>query len=70
MSFVNGVKTGFETFATTITTLTNTVLLTLAYLLGAGITAITARLIGKTFLDRTAHWQAFTTYDDDPYRRF
>ena len=49
-SFFKGIKEGNKFFAEAIVTLINTILLTIVYVLGIGITAIVAKIIGKTFL--------------------
>lgn len=50
-SFFKGIKEGNKFFAEAITTLINTVILTIVYILGIGITAMIAKIIGKNFLE-------------------
>ncbi|MBD3310553.1 hypothetical protein GF351_05010 [Candidatus Woesearchaeota archaeon] len=51
MSFFNGVKKGTALFGHCITAIINSILLTLVYALGVGITAVLAKLCRKNFLD-------------------
>ncbi|MBN1645423.1 hypothetical protein JW868_00110 [Candidatus Woesearchaeota archaeon] len=49
--FFKGLKKGTESFSSNITTIINTLLLSIVYFIGVGITSIIARLFGKEFLD-------------------
>ena len=51
-AFFKGCKNGITNFGHTISTLVNSVLLTIVYFVGVGITAIFAKLLGKHFLQR------------------
>lgn len=51
MSFFRGFKTGLSLFGQNITIIVNTILLFFAYFMGIGITALFAKMKGKTFLD-------------------
>ena len=50
ISFLKGVKKGMASFGQNIALLVNSILLTVAYMIGIGITAIIAKLVGKKFL--------------------
>lgn len=56
-------KDGQKEFGKTIATLVNSILLTIVYLVGVGVTSIIARIIGKKFLDvspdsqRLSYWE-------------
>lgn len=49
--FFKGLKEGFKEFSSNISIIINTILLSIVYLIGVGITSIFAKLIGKHFLD-------------------
>lgn len=49
--FFNGLKKGAEYFGGNIGLLVNSVLLSIAYAIGVGLTHIAAKLVGKHFLD-------------------
>ena len=60
--FFNGFKKGMNNFGLLMTTLVNTLLLSIIYLLGVGITSLFAKLKGKNFLklkknDGDSYWQ-------------
>tara|TARA_Y100000310_G_scaffold39520_1_gene37076 strand:+ start:2644 stop:2883 length:240 start_codon:yes stop_codon:yes gene_type:complete len=50
-SFFRGIKKGNKYFGEVIATLINSILLTIVYILGIGITAIVAKISRKKFLD-------------------
>lgn len=50
-SFFKGLKEGHKYFGEVIATLINTVLLTIVYIFGVGITSIIAKIFRKSFLD-------------------
>lgn len=59
--FLKGFKKGMHNFGQTIVIVINTVLLTIVYFIGIGLTSIIAKLVGKHFLDisnkdRKTHW--------------
>lgn len=49
--FVDGFKKGQKMFGETIAVIVNSVLLTLVYIVGIGITSIVARIFKKKFLE-------------------
>ena len=59
--FFTGFKKGTKGFGHNISTLVNSTLLCIVYLLGAGLTSITAKIIGKHFLDtkipKESYWE-------------
>jgi len=52
--FFSGFKKGMNDFGTNISTIINSVLLSLVYISGAGFTSLIAKLFGKHFLDMKA----------------
>ena len=60
--FLSGFRAGLEEFGCNINMLVNSVLLSVVYIFGAGVTAVFARLVGKRFLDvqlsrsRESYW--------------
>lgn len=61
-AFFSGFKEGFQEFGHNLNTLINTVLLTVVYIIGVGLTSVAARLFGKRFLvtepsDDETYWQ-------------
>ena len=59
--FGEGCKEGFKEFGHTIAAFVNTVLLSIVYFIGVGITAFFARLLNKRFLDmrlkKGSYWE-------------
>jgi hypothetical protein len=51
MSFFKDVRKGMERFGKDISTLVNTVILSVVYIISVGITSLVARMAGKRFLD-------------------
>jgi hypothetical protein len=51
MNAFSEIKKGFEIYGKTIATVINSILLTLVYILGIGITSILAKITGKNFLE-------------------
>jgi len=49
-NFFNGFKEGMKMFGNTLSTLANTLLLTIVYIFGIGLTSIYAKIRGKSFL--------------------
>ena len=49
--FFRGFKIGMASFGQGIALIINTTLLTFVYLIGVGLTSITAKILGKHFLD-------------------
>jgi cytochrome c biogenesis protein CcdA len=49
--FLRGFQLGMQNFGKIITAVVNTILLSLVYILGVGITAILAKMTGKKFLN-------------------
>ena len=50
-SFFSGVREGFTFFGECITTLVNSILLAIVYLIGVGLTSLVSRLFRKSFID-------------------
>jgi cytochrome c biogenesis protein CcdA len=48
---ISGFRKGMESFGQTISVIINSVLLTAVYLIGVGLTAVAAKLLGKRFLE-------------------
>ena len=78
-SFLQGINDGVELFAKNITVLINSILLTLVYITGVGLTTICAKIVRKSFLktkiDKTAktYWEDLnlkTQPKEDYYRQF
>lgn len=77
--FLRGFQNGLEAFGCNITVLVNSLLLSMVYLTGVGITSIIARLVGKRFLDvelsknRSSYWSDLDLEKrsiEDYYRQF
>jgi hypothetical protein len=63
-NFIEGIKVGQRAFADTIATIINSILLSFVYLIGIGLTSITAKIFKKKFLDLNkknskTYWQDF-----------
>lgn len=77
-AFFSGFKKGFQDFGHNLSGLVNTILLSIVYVLGVGITSIIARLSGKRFLvtepsDEETYWQDLnleTKKIEEYYRQF
>lgn len=76
--FVN-IKEGFKMYGEEIATVVNSVLLTITYFIGVGLTSIFAKLVGKEFLDMKidhsteTYWNELNIGDEDlssHYRQF
>jgi len=50
--FFGAVKNGFKKFGENIALIINSILLSVVYILGIGLTAIISKICGKSFLDR------------------
>ncbi|MGV8141797.1 MAG: hypothetical protein ACP5NW_05135 [Candidatus Woesearchaeota archaeon] len=69
---------GFKDFGVIITTIVNSILLSITYILGVGITSIIARASGKRFLDvkkekKKTYWKDYNLKKEDKdkyYRQF
>jgi hypothetical protein len=59
-TFLDGLLKGMKLFGECVSTLVNSILLSVAYLLGVGIPSLLARAFGKRFLDRTVERHAKT----------
>jgi hypothetical protein len=70
MTFAQSFKEGFEIFGESIATLINTVLLTVVYFAGIGMTSILSKLMGKQFIHQSKGWNDMDTYKAKLYRRF
>lgn len=62
-TLIEGIKQGADVFAKNITILINSLLLTIVYLIGVGLTTICAKIVRKSFLktkvnkNTTTYWQ-------------
>jgi len=50
-TFFKGLKKGMHNFSSNITIIINTILLTIVYLIGVGLTSIVAKIFKKHFLE-------------------
>jgi len=62
--FFKGLRGGMKLFGHDIAGLVNTILLSVAYIIGVGITALIAKLSGKRFLDLRLNPKARTYWQD------
>lgn len=75
---VDGFKKGIHNFGSLITQLINTILLSIVYLFGVGVTAMIARFAGKDFLElkikaKKSYWHTLNVSKKDIkkfYRQF
>ena len=79
MSFFKGLAKGFTDFGHGITNMINLVLLGIVYFIGVGLTSITAKIVGKHFLniknniDKQTYWEdcnVGTEEKETYYRQF
>lgn len=62
-TLIEGIKQGVDVFAKNITILINSLLLTIVYLIGVGLTTLCAKIVRKSFLKTkvdkkaTTYWQ-------------
>lgn len=77
--FFEGFKEGFKEFGHNINLIVNTILLSIVYLIGVGITFIIAKSVKKYFLDLTlskeseTYWSDFSSKNkeiEEYYRQF
>lgn len=74
-NFIKGFKKGFKNFGTSVTNVVNFIILLIVYILGIGLSAIVARVVGKKFLDlshnKDSYWVTtpIGTEDKDEYYR-
>jgi hypothetical protein len=60
--FISGFKSGMQKFGQTISIVVNSILLSIVYLIGVGITSIASKILGKHFLEtrlskkRESYW--------------
>ena len=77
-AFLKGIKEGFKDFSNLIVLVVNTVLLSVVYFIGVGLTSIFAKIAKKSFLDikkteRETYWKDLDLKDesiDKYYRQF
>lgn len=78
-TFFQGLKEGSKSFGESIGTLINSILLTLVYFIGVGITSLIAKSLGKKFLDlkidskKNSYWEDLNIDKknlEDCYRQF
>jgi hypothetical protein len=63
-SFFKGFKEGFAQFGKYIASVVNTILLIVVYIFGVGISAVIAKLVGKSFLETTIDEKKTTYWED------
>jgi len=70
-------KEGIKLFGETIAIIFNSILLTIVYFLGVGLTSIVAKIFGKKFINKNlnseTYWEELditTTKFEDYYRQF
>ncbi len=77
--FLHGFRQGLKQFGYNINVIVNSVLLSIVYIFGVGVTAVFARLVGKRFLDvqlsrsRNSYWSDLDLKKrpiEDYYRQF
>lgn len=77
--FFRGIKIGFGNFGQNIATLVNTLLLSIVYFVGVGITALFSKVVRKRFLDlkldkkRKSYWKTLNLKKrpiEEYYRQF
>ena len=57
--FFKGFKKGMKNFGDKITVIVNTILLTVTYLVGVGLTSIAAKIVGKKFLGKNKSKESY-----------
>lgn len=62
--FANGFSKGMRSFGDNISLIVNSVLLSVAYFLGVGLTAIVAKVAGKNFLEKKTSSEAKSYWSD------
>jgi len=62
--FFKGLKQGQKLFGEVIAMVVNSLLLTLVYIIGVGVTSIFAKIIGKDFLDKKLDSEAKSYWED------
>ncbi len=77
INFVSSFKKGMQGFGQTITIVVNSILLSVVYLVGVGITSIIAKIFRKKFLElqlknQESYWVTIkkTKNKEDYYRQF
>lgn len=76
--FLKGFQKGMHDFGSSISVVINSILLTIVYFIGVGITSIIARLVGKHFLDirkikKDTYWENLNLKNksiEDYYKQF
>jgi len=77
--FLSGLKYGQKNFGETISIIINTLLLTVVYFLGVGLTSVFSKLVGKRFLDmkidkkKNSYWEELNLEKkemEEYYRQF
>lgn len=67
--FIHGFIAGQKSFGETIAVIINSVLLSLVYIFGVGLTSIIAKLLGKSFLDlkkeKVSYWRELNLGKED-----
>lgn len=64
MSIFKGIKEGIEEFGKSISLIINTLLLTIVYFLGIGLTSVFARIFNKKFMDLKIDKNTRTYWED------
>jgi len=76
--FLKGFQKGMHNFGSSISIIINSILLTIVYFIGVGITSVVAKLVGKHFLDvrrdkKDTYWSNLNLKKksiDDYYKQF
>ncbi len=78
-TFIKGFKDGFTDFGHNVSTIVNSVLLSVVYFVGVGPTSLAARVFGKSFItsgpeeDTESYWTDFEHAEkglENHYRQF
>ena len=70
--FIEGLKEGKKYFENSLSALINSILLSIVYFIGIGITSIIGKSLGKSFLNNKTGWQSLNLGNNlnDYYRQF
>lgn len=62
--FLTGMRDGMKLFGENITIIVNTIVLTIVYFFGVGITALIAKATGKRFIDKSINKRTKTYWKE------
>lgn len=76
--FYKGFKSGMKSFGNTLTIIINSILLSIVYLIGVGLTSIMAKILKKRFIsldlsNKKSYWSELNLKDkplEEYYRQF